>query len=182
MMPQHVKIQIDNGTVEELMTSNCGPGNYYRIKWQDEWLGKFDTGVATQQDATDPSADSICDFTHARRGLAAVGVAATAVIGKLIPETEPFQTAEIKLRTNGHERGRVLIRANDDDTLSVKIQIGTSGDSRYHPDRIFVHGPVTVLRPEAQSRLEVVFRVLASEYTEWLAMLAKRKLPGSALP
>lgn len=180
-MPQHLRFQVDETTVAELTTSNRGPGSSYRIKWQDEWLGEFDTGVATQRDATDPSADRFCDFTHARRGLAAAGVAATAVIAKLDPETEPFQTAEIHMRTNDHDRGRITIRANDD-TLSIEIHIGTSGDSRSHPQEKFVYGPVTMSCPDAQSRLEVVFRVLASEYIEWLAILAEHKLPGSARP
>lgn len=184
-MPQHVIIELHDNTREMLTTSNCGPGTDYRVKWQEKWIAeKLDTGVATQQSAANPGADNNCDFTHARRALAAAGRAADLVIAELSPEAAPFQGATILLSTNWRERGRISILSDQSDHLTLEIRIGTSQNRpiNTHPQEIFTMGPYSVSRPQSRSRMELVFRVIAAEYVGILDALKAHKLPGSAEP
>jgi len=184
-MPQHVTIDLHHGTKARLTTSNCGPGTAYNVMWQDKRIAqRLDTGVATQGSALDRNADNNCDFTHARRALAAAGRAAELVIAELSPEEAPFQGATILLCTNNRERGRMSILSDEGDQLSIEIQIGTSQRKpiRSHPAKVFTHGPYTVCKPQSRSRMELVFRVIAAEREGILGVLKANKLPGSAEP
>jgi hypothetical protein len=184
-MPQQVTIELHDGTRARLTTSNCGPGTAYRVMWQDKWISeKLDTGVATQGRATNRNADNNCDFTHARRALAAAGRAAELVIAELTPEAAPFQGATILLSTNNRERGRIPILPDQSDQLSIEIRIGTSQEKPIgsHPEEVFTLSPYRVRRPQSRSRMELVFRVIAAEYEEILSALKANKLPGSAEP
>ena len=184
-MPQHVDIELDDGATTRLTTGSRGPGTVYRVKWQGRWITEaLDTGVATLRSAPDPEADYNCDFTHARRALGAVGSAAQLVIAELSPESVPFQRAAVHLHTNDRERGRVSILLGESNSLSIEVLIGTrqSKTADAHPQAPYRYGPYEVCKPEADSRMELVFRVLAAERERILDALKPHKLPGTAQP
>jgi len=192
-MAQHVDIELDDGTRARLTTGNLGPGTAYRVKWQGSWVtAALDTNIATRGSAANLVADNNCDFTHARRALGAAGHAAHLVIATLSPESVPFQRATIHLHThlpkhlpaNQRERGRVSILRGERNSLSIEILIGTcrSKTADAHPQALFRYGPYEVSEPESNSRMELVFRVLAAERERILNALKLHKLPGSAQP
>ena len=184
-MPQYVNIDLHNGPEARIKTSNCGPGTKYDVFWQGKMIAeKIDTGVATQDNAIDRIADNNCDFTHARRSIAAAGCVAELVIEELSPEEIPFQGATIVLCTNEIERGRIFILSDEADQLRIMIHIGTSKGKSIgrHPIQEFTHGPYTVRKPISRSRMELVFRVIAAERERILGVLKENKLPGSAEP
>ena len=184
-MPQHVDIELDDGTTARLTTANLGPGTVYGVKWQGRWITKaLDTDIATRGSAANLAADDNCDFTHARRALGAAGCAAHLAIATLSPESVPFHRATIHLHTNQRERGRVSILRGERNNLSIEILIGTcqSKTADAHPQALFRYGPYEVSKPDTTSRVELVFRVLAAERERILNALRPHKLPGSAPP
>jgi len=184
-MPQHVDIELDDGTTARLTTANLGPGTVYGVKWQGGWITEaLGTDVATRGSAANLVADDNCDFTHARRALGAASCAAHLVIATLSPESAPFQRATIHLHTNQRERGRITILPGERNSLSIEILIGTcqSKTADAHPQDLFRYGPYEVSKPESNSRMELVFRVLAAERERILNALKLHKLQGSAQP
>jgi hypothetical protein len=185
-MSQQVDIEFDDGTTARLATAALGPGTLYGVRWQGDWVTEeLDTNVATQCGAADLAADENCDFTHARRALGAAGSAAHLVIAELPPESVPFQRATVHLHTNQRrERGRVSILRADRNSLSIEVLIGTCQDktANAHPQALFRYGPYEVSKPKSNSRMELVFRVLAAERERILDALRPHKLPGTAQP
>jgi hypothetical protein len=137
-MPQHLCFTVDARSVALLSTGNLsrqGLPTTYKITWtsaeaNNEFIGRFDTGLPCQPaSSAEAHEDLLCDFTHARRGIAAAQAAANAILDRWLESFRAsgcdFKMIRIYLRTNCYDRGCVMVSEEDERALQVKLRIGT---------------------------------------------------------
>ena len=189
-MPQFIDFVIGCARVGTLKMGNPGNSNTtcYRITWcaGSGWqlVGDFDTGIECQPCPQcwpkDAETDDKCDFTHARRAIAATAAAADKICGTIPDHSTNFVGVQLHLRTNGYYRGVVSIQPYDSGKLILAVKIG-GVTGRFPEARPFTSFEVSkpVNKPNAR-QLQAAFQVITSERT-WLmdnfAAQARQQVP-----
>lgn len=183
-MPQFIDFVIGGERVGTLRTGNLGNSSttYYRVWWctGTGWqeVGDFDTGIECQPcphcQPKDAETDRKCDFTHARRAVAAMALAADKICGTRPDQDTSFEGIQLHLRTNGFYRGVINIQPSDRGELTLALNIGgVTGriPGAYPPTRF--EDSKLVAKPNC-SPLQATFQVIMSERKWLLGTLARQ--------
>jgi hypothetical protein len=176
-MPQFIDFVIAAARVGTLRTGNLGDSNTtcYQVSWctGSGWqvVDDFDTGIECQPCQhcmpKDAESDAKCDFTHARRAIAAMAAAASKICETIQDQSTNFVGVQLHLRTNAYYRGVVSIQPSDGGELILAVKIGgvTGRFPEAYPPTSFKESK-SVVNPGA-GPLQAAFRVIESERT-WL--------------
>jgi hypothetical protein len=187
-MPQHLCFTV-NGEFQAILTTGNLSGRGFATGYSVQWcfvdntgthVGDFDTGIISQPtNQAERRADFLCDFTHARRAIAAARVSAVSILETFPAEFKhdgnAFEQVCIYLRTNSFDRGSITISHETEQTYRICTQIGTG------PNRPAGALPSTTSTyeytestPERLSPIGIALKLLASNENRLLQFIEQQ--------